>query len=69
MNNLDNILEYVNKKYNKDCNKCVIIHKFRDGFDGIQNNGIGNKSHISIGDEEMIINKTINSNFHAVCPI
>jgi hypothetical protein len=52
--NLDNILEYVNKKYKKDYDKCKIIHKFRNG---IQNKGIGNKNYISIGDEEMIINK------------
>jgi len=52
--NLDNILEYVNKKYKKDYNKCKIIHKFRDG---IQNKGIGNKRYISIGYHEIIINK------------
>ena len=52
--NLDNILEYVNKKYKKDYDKCKIIHKFRNG---IQNKGIGNKSYTSIGCEEMIINK------------
>ena len=52
--NLDNILEYVNKKYKKDYNKCKIIHKFSNG---IQNKRIGNKNYISIGYEEMIINK------------
>ena len=52
--NLDNILEYVNKKYKKDYDKCKIIHKFKNG---IQNKGIGNENYISIGDEEMIINK------------
>jgi hypothetical protein len=56
--NLDNILQYVNKKYKKDYDKCKIIHKFSDG---IQNKkGIGNKNYISIGYigyEEMIINK------------
>ena len=52
--NLNNILEYVNKKYKKDYDKCKIIHKFRNG---IQNKGIGNKSYISIGCEEIIINK------------
>jgi hypothetical protein len=38
--NLDNILEYVNKKYKKDYNVCKIIHKFSNG---IKNKGIGNK--------------------------
>ena len=52
--NVDNILQYVNKKYKKDYDKCKIIHKFRNG---IQNKGIGNKNYISIGNEEMIINK------------
>ena len=52
--NLDNILEYVNKKYKKDYNVCKIIHKFSNG---IQNKGIGNKKYISIGSNEIIINK------------
>ena len=52
--NLDNILAYVNKKYKKDYDKCKIIHKFRNG---IQNKGIGNKKYISIGSNEIIINK------------
>ena len=30
--NLDNILEYVNKKYKKDYDKCKIVHKFRNGI-------------------------------------
>ena len=54
--NLDNILQYVNKKYKKDYDKCKIIHKFSDG---IQNKEgmVFNKNYISIGDDEMIINK------------
>ena len=52
--NLDNILGYVNKKYKKDYNVCKIIHKFSNG---IQNKGIGNKKYISIGSNEIIINK------------
>jgi hypothetical protein len=52
--NLDNVLEYVNKKYKKNYNKCKIIHKFRNG---IQNKGIGHKRFISIGYNEIIINK------------
>ena len=52
--NLYNILEYVNKKYIKNYNKCKIIHKFRNG---IQNRGIGHKSFISIGYNGIIINK------------
>jgi hypothetical protein len=54
--NLENILQYVNKKYKKDYDTCKIIHKFKNG---IQNKKgmVFNKNYISIGDEEMIINK------------
>jgi len=49
---LDNVLEYVNKKYQKDYDRCKIIYKF---VDGIQKKGL--EKYISIGYNEMIINK------------
>ena len=54
--NLDNILEYVNKKYKKDYDKCKIIHKFSNGIQNKKGMAF-NKNYISIGDDEMIINK------------
>jgi len=51
---LDNILEYVNKKYQKDYDKCKIIYKF---VNGLQNKRLGISKCISIGYNEMIINK------------
>ncbi len=56
---LDSLLEYVNKKYQKDYDRCKIIYKFSNG---IQNKGIRNKNYISIGYNEIIINKIISFN-------
>jgi hypothetical protein len=54
--NVDNILQYVNKKYKKDYDKCKIIHKFSNGIQNKKGMAF-NKNYISIGDDEMIINK------------